>query len=110
MANDNTVCGASAIAHHHTCMLHDNERMTKCSGTLRRGGICVNRATTPSVPGVMPTCKIHRDQLKIPAWCNAPLPCGFKCDRLFEWKPYGFQLCPCHREDSTTCYFFKIPI
>jgi hypothetical protein len=101
---------ASARAHRRTCKLHDDKKMIKCSGTLRRGGNCSNNAKGPLAPGVMPTCKIHQDQLKVPAWCKASLPCGFECGRLFEWKPHGFQLCPSHFEDSMTCYILKIPI
>jgi hypothetical protein len=109
MAKDISLYRASAITHRQTCVLHDNERISMCSGTLRKGGICVNKATNPPVPGMMPTCKIHRDQLKVLGWCRAPLPCGFECDQMFEWKPHGFQLCPDHREYSTTCYFLNIP-
>lgn len=108
MANYSNVC--AAISHIHTCNLHDDERITKCSGTLRRGGICTNNAKRPPAAGVMPTCKIHRRQLKVSAWCTASLPCGYECGRLFEWKPHGFHLCPSHLEDSTTCYFSNIPI
>jgi hypothetical protein len=107
MAKDTRVYGASAIT--HRCVLHDDERMSVCSGTLRKGGNCVNKATNTSVSGMMPTCRIHRDQLKVSGWCRAPLPCGFECGRLFEWKPHGFQLCPGHRKDLTTCYFLTIP-
>jgi hypothetical protein len=110
MAKDIRVHSASAIVHRQTCMLHDNERTTMCSGTLRKGGNCVNKATSPRVPGMMPTCKIHQDQLKMSGWCRAPLPCGFECGRLFEWKPHGFQLCPGHSEYPMTCYFLKIPM
>lgn len=80
-----------------------------CSGNLRKGGSCANKATGPQVPRMMPTCKIHRDQLKVSGWCRAPLPCGFECGRLFEWKPHGFQLCHGHLEYPMTCYFLKIP-
>jgi hypothetical protein len=107
----NRVCSASVMAHQQVCKLHDDwiTRMKQCSGTLRRGGICSNKSSGPPAPGMMPTCRIHQYQLKVPGWCKASLTCGFKCDRLFEWKPHGFQLCPGHREYSTTCYFFKIP-
>src|ERR1700722_11597608 len=98
MAMNITVYGASAITHRQTCALHDNEGTTMCSGTLKRGGNCANKATGPTVPRMMPTCKIHLDQLKVSCRCRAPLPCGFECGRLFEWKPHGFQLCPGHRE------------
>jgi hypothetical protein len=110
MTNDIKVCGASAMTHRQACRLHDDERIGKCSGTLKGGRPCAYKATGPSAPGVMPTCKIHRHQLKVPAWCKAPLLCGFECGRLFEWKPHGFQLCPRHLENSMTCHFLKIPI
>ncbi|KUJ10915.1 uncharacterized protein LY89DRAFT_675014 [Mollisia scopiformis] len=64
MANNIEVYGAYARAHHQTCKLHGIDRMTKCSGITRRGGICANKATTPSTPSVIPTCRIHRDQRK----------------------------------------------
>ena len=107
MAEGIRVYGTSAI--NHRCVLHDDERVTVCSGTLKKGGNCVNKATDTSASGVMPTCRIHRDQLKVSGWCRAPLPCGFQCGRVFEWKPHGFQLCPGHRNDLTTCYFLKMP-
>ena len=107
MAEGIRVYGASAIT--HRCVLHDDERITVCSGTLKKGGNCVNKAADASASGMMPTCKIHRDQLKVSGWCRAPLPCGFKCGRIFEWKPHGFQLCPGHRKTLTTCYFLRMP-
>lgn len=110
MANDIRAYGPSAIAHRQICALHDNDRMTMCSGTLRRGGPCVNKAMGRPEPRMMPTCKIHRDQLKILGQCRAILPCGFECGGLFEWKPHGFQLCANHREYPMPCYFFSIPI
>jgi hypothetical protein len=109
MAMKVTTYGASAITHRQTCALHDNEGPTVCSGTLKKGGICPHRAAGPQVPRMMPTCKIHRDQLKVSGWCRALLPCGFECGRLCEWKPHEFQLCPGHHEYPMTCYFLKIP-
>ena len=58
----------------------------------------------------MPTCKIHRDQVKTAGRCRALLPCGFVCGRLYEWTPHGFQLCPTHRKDEKTCHFLRIPV
>jgi hypothetical protein len=110
MANYINVCSASSIAHHQTCKLHNDRGTIKCSGTLKRGGVCNNNAKGPLTPGIMPTCKIHRHQLKVFAICQAPVACGFECGRLFEWKPHGFQLCSSHFEDSMTCYFLKIPV
>jgi len=80
-----------------------------CSGMLRKGGKCTKRAIDNPDSGMMPTCKIHREQLKVSGWCRALLPCGFECGRRFEWKPHGFQLCPTHRDNITTCRFLKIP-
>ncbi|KFY00404.1 hypothetical protein V490_01366 [Pseudogymnoascus sp. VKM F-3557] len=110
MANYINVCGAFSIAQHHTCKLHNDREIIKCSGILKRGGVCSNNAKGPSTPGILPTCKIHRHQLKVSAICKAPVACGFECGRLFEWKPHGFQLCSSHFEDSVTCYFLKIPV
>lgn len=110
MATDIKVCSASGIIHRQTCVLHDDEQTSICSGTLKNGGNCSHKATGPPVAHMMPTCKIHRDQLKVSGWCRATLPCGFECGRLFNWKPYGFQLCSGHREYSMTCYFLKIPV
>ena len=107
MTMDIRVYGTPAITHRQTCALHDDEKTTVCSGTLRKGGNCVNKATDTSLSRMMPTCKIHRDQLRISGRCQAQLPCGFECGRLFEWKPHGFPLCPRHREYLTTCHFLN---
>jgi hypothetical protein len=93
----------------HRCVLHDDQRVTVCSGTLKKGGNCTNRASNTPASGMMPTCGIHRNQLKVSGWCRAPLPCGFSCGRIFEWKPHGFPLCPDHRRDLATCFFLKMP-
>jgi hypothetical protein len=107
MAESFRVYGTSAVT--HRCVLHDDERIKVCSGTLKKGGNCANRAADASTPGMMPTCRIHRDQLKVSGWCRALLPCGFECGRIFEWKPHGFQRCPGHRKTLTTCYFLNMP-
>jgi hypothetical protein len=81
-----------------------------CSAPLKRkGGKCVNKAIGP-LDGVMPTCRVHRDQVPQSAWCRAPLPCGFECGRICIWQPHGFQLCPDHYEHPMTCYLLKMPI
>jgi hypothetical protein len=95
--------------HLQTCSLHDYDRMSKCSGRLRKGGSCSHKAIVPSIPGMMPTCKVHRDQMMILTWCRAPLSCGFECRRFYEWEPHGFQLCPDHLHLEKPCYFLKIP-
>lgn len=95
----------------HRCVLHDDyERKTVCSGTLKKGRNCVYNATVTSASGLMPTCKIHREQQKVASRCRAPLPCGFECGRLFEWEPYGIQFCADHRKELNICYFLKIPV
>jgi hypothetical protein len=106
--------GASALstptmAHLQICTLHETERRQNCCGTLRRGGLCRNKAKL-ATPGFMPTCKIHQHQLKKSAWCKAPLACGFNCSELLEWKPHSFQLCPRHREGLSISYFLEIPV
>ena len=102
--------GATATAHYQSCSLHENRRINKCWGTVKKGGLCLNTATCPPVPGVMPTCWIHHRKPKLSGWCKARLPCGFNCGQLLEWEPYGFQLCPRHREYLVTCYFLQVPI
>jgi hypothetical protein len=98
-------------AHLQTCLLHGSEKKATCSGTWKRkGGDCSNKATGPLEPGMMPLCRIHKDQLKQSAWCRALLPCGFECGRICAWKPHGFQLCSEHYEHPMTCYLLKIPI
>jgi hypothetical protein len=109
MANHAPIQCEQLSAHFKTCPLHDHERMTKCPGRLRKGGSCTNKAVGPPVPRMMPTCKVHRDQMKLLTWCRAPLPCGFECRRIYEWKPYGFQLCPEHCDSEKICYFLKTP-
>jgi len=109
MADLVPVQGEHITAHFKRCSLHDHERMRRCSGRVRKGGKCAHKAIGPSVPGMMPTCKVHSDQAKISTWCRATLPCGFECRRVFEWQPYGFQLCPEHCNLEKSCYFLKIP-
>jgi len=94
--------------HFQSCPLHDQAQMTKCSGRLKKGGSCSNKAIGPPILGTLPTCKVHRDQMKMMAWCQSPLPCGFQCRRLYEWEPHGIQLCSEHNH-LRPCYFLKIP-
>ena len=109
MAEDSGVDGVSAAMHRQTCKLHDHEGPTLCTGMLRKGGTCPKKAVENAVPGMMPTCKIHREQLKVAGRCRASLPCGFECGQFFEWKFHGFQLCCRHRQSLSTCYFLQIP-
>ncbi|CZR52085.1 uncharacterized protein PAC_01962 [Phialocephala subalpina] len=102
--------GAGHMTHFRTCLLHDDKRRTRCSGTLKKGGNCVNRAVGSFKPGMMPTCHVHRRQLKRMGRCRAPLRCGFECGRICEWKLHGFQLCLDHCEHPMTCHFLKVPI
>jgi hypothetical protein len=102
--------GAGHTSHFRTCLLHYDKRRTRCSGTLKRGGNCVYRAVASFKPGMMPTCHVHRRQLKRMGRCRAPLCCGFECGRICEWKLHGFQLCLDHCEHPMTCYFLKVPI
>jgi hypothetical protein len=100
----------SVTAHLQACLLH-SRKTAMCSGILKRkGGNCVNKAIGPLNPGMMPTCRIHRDQLKQSASCRASLPCGFECGQTCAWKPHGFQLCPEHSEQPMPCHLLKIPI
>ena len=110
MAKEISVHGPHVIGHLKGCHLHGPEAMAMCSASLKRkGGKCVNKAIGP-LDGMMPTCRVHRDQVPQSAWCRAPLPCGFECGRICIWRPHGFQLCPDHYEHPMTCYLLKIPI
>ncbi|KAH6667799.1 hypothetical protein B0J14DRAFT_172586 [Halenospora varia] len=104
------VHGACNMTHFQTCLLHYDKNMTRCSGTLKKGGNCVYKALCSFKPGMMPTCYVHRGQLKRTGWCRALLRCGFECGRICEWKVHGFQLCLDHREHPMTCYLLKLPI
>ncbi|KAH6667721.1 hypothetical protein B0J14DRAFT_170792 [Halenospora varia] len=104
------VHGACSMTHFQTCLLHYDMNKTRCSGTLKKGGNCVNKASGPFKPGMMPTCCVHRGQLKRTGWCQALLCCGVECGRICEWKVHGFQLCLDHREHPMTCYLLKVPI
>ena len=112
MAQDAGAVCAPVMAHLQICTLHENEnkRRNNCWGTRSRGGICRNKATSETISGFMPTCKIHRFQLKKSTWCKAPLACGFNCSELLEWEPHGFRLCPRHRKDLSVCYFLELPV
>ena len=101
----------SLTPHLQTCLLHGREKAAICSGTLKRKGRqCANKAIPPLEQGMMPTCRIHQDQMKQSTWCRAPLPCGFECGRICTWKAHRFQLCPEHYEHPMTCHLLKIPI
>ena len=102
--------GVYDMTHFQTDLLHDDMRTIRCSGTLKKGGSCVNRALGSFKLGMMPMCYVYRCQLKRMGWCRAPLCCGFECGRICEWKLHGFQLCSDHLEHPMTCYFLKIPI
>ena len=98
------------MAHSQACLLHNDKQPIQCSGTLRKGGDCLNRAYGSFAPGMLPMCRIHRRQQKRKGRCRAPLHCGFECGRLCEWKLHGTELCLEHREHRITCYFLKIPV
>ncbi|KAF4633918.1 hypothetical protein G7Y89_g4192 [Cudoniella acicularis] len=100
----------SFATHSKTCPLHESEKNKLCSGKLRKGGQCINKALPPFEPWLMPTCKVHRDQTKYSTLCRAVLECGFRCGRSCEFKVHENQLCPEHLETPMSCYFLKIPI
>jgi hypothetical protein len=99
-----------AARHLQICLLHGNTRNHNCWGTRSRGGICRNKARQRTVPGYMPTCQLHRLQLKKSARCKAQLACGFICGELVQWEPHGFRLCPLHRKDLMASYFLGLPL
>ncbi|PMD15133.1 hypothetical protein NA56DRAFT_664027 [Hyaloscypha hepaticicola] len=99
-----------AYSHVLNCPLHDNEKTKTCSGLSKRGNLCPNKAIVAPVPGTLPMCKIHRNQLKVATFCRAQLSCGYECGRLCEWRTHMFQMCQCHQDIPMTCYFLKIPM
>ncbi|KAE9378820.1 hypothetical protein N431DRAFT_460146 [Stipitochalara longipes BDJ] len=104
------VQGEFAYSHLLDCPLHDNERMKTCFGYSKKGNACVNKAIESPVPGTLPMCKVHRNQLKVATLCRAQLPCGYECGQLCEWRTHMFQMCPDHLDIPMACYFLKIPI
>lgn len=110
MAPNFTARAASAAAHHQICALHQDKGLGKCWGKTRKGTSCRNSAGCTTAPKVLPTCKIHRWQVKKPAWCRATLACGYDCGELLEWEPLGFGVCPRHLKVLSTCYFLELPV
>jgi hypothetical protein len=100
----------TATVHYQICRLHGDVKRKKCWGTLGRGGTCSNKSTREALPGILPTCKIHRRQLKKPGWCTALLGCGYPCGALLEWELHGLQLCSRHRASVGTCCFLRVPV
>lgn len=96
--------------HYQRCARHEDAAGQKCWGSLRKGGLCFNRATCPAVPGFLPTCKVHSSQVKASARCKALMACGFNCDKLLQWEPHGYQLCWRHRKEFASCCLLKLPV
>lgn len=96
--------------HRQACKLHEEGTVT-CYGSLRRrqNSSCMKKAT--SFPDrVMPTCKLHQDQIIQASRCKVPLSCGRYCGRLCEWIPHSLQRCSIHYDHPMPCYFLKIPL
>ena len=110
MAYDPAVQGNVGYSHALNCPLHDNERTKTCYGYSKKGNACVNKAIDSPVPGTLPMCKVHRNQLKVATLCRAQLLCGHECGQLCEWRTHMFQMCPDHLNIPMACYFLKIPM
>jgi hypothetical protein len=52
--------GAGYMTHFRTYLLHDDKRIIRYLGTLKKGGNYVNRAIGSFKPGIIPMCHIHR--------------------------------------------------
>jgi hypothetical protein len=98
----------AAVHSRKTCALHDEISLRSCSGLQKKGGPCIVKAVERTNDG-LPTCKRHRDQVRIAAVCNAPMLCGFPCGALVERRPHTYELCYRHWSYGP-CYFLRLPL
>ncbi|KAL1979154.1 hypothetical protein VTN96DRAFT_6671 [Rasamsonia emersonii] len=96
------------LEHFEQCPLHSQHAIL-CSGRRKDGLRCFNPARYTESTDSMPMCGRHRNQFCKAGRCVAVLACGFRCGRLFKWKPPEFQLCPNHISYPMPCFFMKIP-
>ncbi|KAH7357292.1 hypothetical protein BKA65DRAFT_224957 [Rhexocercosporidium sp. MPI-PUGE-AT-0058] len=99
-----------SIPHERTCSMHKDERIKVCWGRLKKGQPCTNKAVPSGNLDEVPTCGVHRRLTRKSASCVATLSCGFQCKKTCLFRVHGFQLCSLHEDNSTACYFMKIPI
>ncbi|CZR68680.1 uncharacterized protein PAC_18579 [Phialocephala subalpina] len=67
--------GSPPMAHLLSCRLHDEDGPAICSGYLRRSRTfhCTKKAIISPEPNMMPTCRLHRGQLKRSSLCQIPI-------------------------------------
>ncbi|EPE32463.1 hypothetical protein GLAREA_07596 [Glarea lozoyensis ATCC 20868] len=98
----------AAVHSRKSCPFHDEISLKSCSGLQKKGGPCIVKAVERMNDG-LPTCKRHREQVRIATVCNAPMPCGFPCGALVEKRPHAYQLCYRHWSYGP-CYFLQLPL
>jgi hypothetical protein len=115
MATKMRVNMPSFSLHLQTCRLHDEETPPTCAGYVRNGkSQCSKKASIQepnTLPDMLPTCKLHRDQLIVSTQCGMTMPCGFECAKLCEWVPHSFSRCQGHMDYPAGCYFLdRVPL
>ena len=72
-------------------------------------GTRCERMVATIVEGELPVCAQHRAQVIKMTRCEALLECGFSCNEIVPWKPYGYPLCEVHWSKGK-CYFLELPV
>lgn len=104
------------IQHSHICDIHEppsSNPAVRCFGKRSRmgphKGTRCERMVATIVEGELPVCAQHRTQVIKMTRCEALLECGFSCNDIVPWKPYGYPLCEAHWSKGN-CYFLELPV
>ena len=104
------------IQHSHVCDMHQapsSKPAVRCFGKRSRmgphKGTRCERMVATIVSGELPVCAQHRAQVIKMTRCEATLECGFSCNEIVPWKPYGYPLCEAHWSKGN-CYFLELPV
>ena len=104
------------IQHSHICDIHEppsSNPAVRCFGKRSRmgphKGTRCERMVATIVEGELPVCAQHRAQVIKMTRCEALLECGFSCNEIVPWKPYGYPLCEAHWSKGK-CYFLELPV
>ena len=104
------------IQHSHICDIHEppsSNPAVRCFGKRSRmgphKGTRCERMVATIVEGELPVCAQHRAQVIKMTRCEALLECGFSCNEIVPWKPYGYPLCEAHWSKGN-CYFLELPV
>ena len=104
------------IQHSHICDMHrapSSKPAVRCFGKRSRmgphKGTRCERMVATIVNGQLPVCAQHRAQVIKMTRCEATLECGFSCNEIVPWKPYGYPLCEAHWSKGK-CHFLELPV